>query len=119
MAVGILAYLYVMQTEHGQRTAARTSVYTRATADTVQVKYDLVALARAEHGRFIHQGRFASLDDLLEHGDISRTSRPPYFYEADLDDHSFRIRAIYHGPPDTGAPRRISIDDKFDFAVEE
>lgn len=119
IAVGILAYLYAMHTEHGKRAAARTTVYTRATADTVQVKFDLLTLARAEHGRFIHEGRYASLDELLEHGDIPRTSRPPYSYEAELDGHGFRIRAIYQGPPNTGAPRRISIDDKFDFEVEE
>jgi len=116
IALGIGAYLYTRQAGDSKQGAAAT----RTTVDVAGVKNDLIALANAERGQFALEGKYVSLDELVSKGSISmaRTSRPPYTYAAETTGSGFRIVATYGGPPDTGAPRRISIDETMQIQTE-
>ncbi len=115
IALAVGGYLYTHQGNGGQATPAP-----RATIDVAGVKNDLVSLANAERGEFALEGKYVSLDELVSKGAISsaRTSRPPYTYSADVSGTGFRIVATYGGPPDTGAPQQISIDDSMQIKTE-
>ncbi len=113
-ALVIVGVLYMMQAGRARKAAAQA----RATGEVFSVKHDLVRLARAEHAYFLHHGRYVSLEDLGEEGDTSCSVRS-YTCEADLRENSFRITAVYQGRAESAWPRRISIDEKFEFRTEE
>ena len=115
LAVAIGAYLY---THQGGTQAAPA---TKTTVDVIGVKNDLIAIANAERGQLALDGKYATLDELVQKGSLtmSRTSRPPYTYSAEINGgEGFRIVATYGGPPDTGAPQRISIDQTMQVTTE-
>ncbi len=116
LAVGVAGYLY---THQGGGTGAAPA--TRTTVDVVGVKNDLIAIANAERGQLALDGKYATLDELVQKGSLtmSRTSRPPYTYSAEINGgEGFRVVATYGGPPDTGAPQRISIDQTMQVTTE-
>lgn len=117
IALGVGAYLYTHQGGDAEQHAAAT----RATVDVAGVKNDLIMLANAERGQLALEGKYATLDELVSKGSIAmtRTSRPPYTYSAEVNGAAgFRIVAEYHGPPGTGAPQRISIDETMQIKTE-
>jgi hypothetical protein len=117
IALGVGAYLYTHQGGGPEQGAA----VTRTTIDIAGVKSDLLVLANAQRGQLALEGRYATLDELVSKGSISmsRTSRPPYTYSAEVSGGtSFRIVATYNGPPNTGAPKRISIDETMQIKTE-
>lgn len=85
----------------------------RAAVDIAGVRNDLVNLANAERRYFAREGKYASIDDLRAAGDISMNSnrRGPYLYTAQVSDNSFRITAVYTGPPDGTVVRSLTIDE--------
>lgn len=85
----------------------------RAAIDIAGVRNDLVNLANAERRYFAREGKYASIDDLRAAGDISMNSnsRGPYLYTAQVSDNSFRITALYTGPPDGTVVRSLTIDE--------
>jgi len=116
LALGIGAYLYTHQGGGDQAVPV-----TKTTVDVIGVKNDLIALANAERGQLALEGKYATLDELVQKGSItmSRTSRPPYTYSAEVNGAAgFRIVATYGGPPDTGAPQRVSIDETMQIKME-
>lgn len=116
IALGIGAYLYTHQGGGEQAAPA-----TRTTVDVIGVKNDLIAIANAERGQLALEGKYATLDELVQKGSItlSRTGRPPYSYSAEVSGGTgFRIVATYGGPPDTGAPQRITIDETMQIRTE-
>lgn len=85
----------------------------RATVDIAGVRNDLVNLANAQRRYYAREGKYASLDELRAAGDISMASnsRGPYLYTADVSGSSFRITAVYTGPPDGTVVRNLTIDE--------
>lgn len=85
----------------------------RGSIDIAGVRSDLVNLANAERRYYAREGKYASLDELRVAGDISMASnnRGPYLYTADVSENSFRITAIYTGPPDGTVARSLTIDE--------
>ena len=84
----------------------------RAVADVAGVKNDLIAMAQAERAYMALNGRYASLDDLRQSGDLMidpARDRQGYYYSAQVSDRSFLITATYTGPA-TGMPT-LSIDE--------
>lgn len=115
LAVG--AYLYTRQSAGPTGGAPAT----RNTVDLAAVKSDLLVLANAERGQLALEGKYATLDELVAKGSVpaGRTRRPPYSYSAEANGATgFRIIATYEGPPDTGAPRRVSIDETMQISME-
>jgi hypothetical protein len=89
----------------------------RATVDIAGVRNDLVNLANAERRYFAREGKYASIDELRAAGDISMASnrRGPYLYTADVSGNSFRITAVYTGPPDGTMVRSLTIDESMEI----
>jgi len=116
IVVGVGAYIYMRQTQNV--TQAGTS-NPRATVDLIGVKNDLLAIAQAERSHGALQGSFVSIDELRSQGDLtmSRNSRGPYTYSADVSAGSFRILATYTGA-DPGMPKTISIDQSMQISQE-
>jgi hypothetical protein len=116
VALGIGAYLYTRQSAGPAGTAA-----TKATVDLAGVKSDLLMFANAERGQLALEGKYATLDELVEAGSLpaGRTRRPPYSYSAEVNGAAgFRIIATYEGPPGAGAPKRVSIDENMQIRTE-
>ena len=114
LAIG--GYLY---THQGGAPGQSTAVALK-TVDVAGVKSDLLVLANAERSQFALDGKYLPLDELVSKGVVtmSRTSRPPYSYSAEIGAANFRIVATYSGDPQPGAPRRISIDDTMQVSSE-
>lgn len=110
------AYLYTRQAAPSESAPpARVGVALAA------VKNDLLLLANAERGQLALEGKYATLDELVAKGAIpaERTRRPPYSYSAEVNGATgFRITATYEGPPEAGAPKRLSIDETMQLKTE-
>lgn len=119
IALAASAYLYTHLTLYSARPAGESP--TKQTVDLAGVKSDLLLLANAERGQLALEGKYATLDELVAKGSIpaGRTRRPPYSYRAEVDGAAaFRIIATYEGPPGTGAPQRVSIDQDMQIKAE-
>ena len=115
LAAAIGFYLYTQQAQ----TVSQGTANPRATIDLAGVKNDLIALASAERRYFATEARYASIDELRSHGDISMptNSRGPFAYTAEVSDTGFRILATYAGPPGTSAPQTLSIDESMQITT--
>jgi hypothetical protein len=73
------------------------------------VKNDLIGIANAERGYLASQGKYASLDELIAGNYITiRGERPPYVYDVQTTDSSFRATATR---TTKGAPAQIWITE--------
>ena len=108
IVVGIGSYIYMRQT---QSITAAGSSNPRAGVDIIGVKSDLLAMAQAERSHGALHGGYVSLDELRSQGELAMTreSRGPFTYSAEVSDSSFRIVATYSGN-DPAMPRSLSID---------
>jgi hypothetical protein len=113
VAVAIGLHLYSNQLQTLKSGEAEVS----SKIDVVGVRNDLMAIANAERRYLAINGKYASLDDLRENGDIHVPSRPNYKYAAETSDASFKIIATYFGP-DGKAPKRISVDETMTVKTE-
>jgi len=111
VAIGFLLYSRQLQT----LTPGGAEV--SSTIDVIGVRNDLMAVANAERRYLAINGKYASLDDLRENGDIHIPSRPNYRYYTENSDTSFKITATYSGP-DPKAPKRISVDETMALKTE-
>jgi hypothetical protein len=84
----------------------------KVTIGTLAVENELLAIANAERQHFALEGKYADLADLEAKTGfkIAPSDRAPYTYSAAFNDADFRITATYNGPPDTGAPLSMWID---------
>jgi hypothetical protein len=104
------------------RSAAPVGAATpKATIDTVGVENELLAIGNAEHQQFAYEGKYASLDELQSK---SGFSIPPsrlasYSYSVEFNNTDFRATATYNGPPDTGAPHLMWIDQTMQLQKTE
>lgn len=107
--LGVGGWYYMRQ---AQTTMSGGTSNPTATVDLIGVRNDLLAMAQAERARFAIKGNYASLEQMRADGDLtmSRGSRGPYTYSAEVTDGSFRIVASYEGPENSGMPRSLSID---------
>lgn len=116
MVLGVGAYFYTRQTQ-----GAPGATATKSTVDMVAVNNHLLMLANAERGQLALEGKYATLDELIAKGSVPAGSerRPPYSFSAEPNGASgFRIIATYNGPPDTGAPQRVSVDETMQLKTE-
>jgi hypothetical protein len=112
-AIGI--YLYTQQAQ----TASQGTANPRQTIDVTGVKNDLIAIAQAERRYFATESRYATIDELRSHGDISMPTngRGPFTYSVEVSETGFRILATYTGPPGPDAPRNLSIDESMQITT--
>ncbi len=92
----------------------------KAIIDTVAVENHLLTLANAERQQFALEGKYLPFDQLCEKSGlkIAPNDRAPYVYSVEFNDSDFRVNATYNGPPDTGAPRTLSIDSSMQIQRE-
>jgi hypothetical protein len=109
VVIGIGAYIYMRQTQ-GVMSAGGSNP--TATVDVIGVKNDLLAIAQAERSHQAAQGSYVSIEALRSQNELAMTrdSRGPYNYSAEISDSSFRIVATYAGPAGSGMPQSLSVD---------
>jgi hypothetical protein len=109
IVVAVGAYIYMRQTQ-GVMSAGSSNP--KATVDLIGVRNDLLAIAQAERSHAAMQGSYVSIEALRSQGDLTMTrdSRGPYNYSAEITDSSFRVVATYSGPEGSGMPQSISVD---------
>ena len=121
IVLGVGAYIYMRQAQSVTPGGGVSGTATpRSTIDVVGVKNDLIALASAERRHFASEGKYVSIDELRSNGDISMpvNHRGPYEYSAETTDSGFRITAAYSGPPVSGVPQTLSIDETMQVKTE-
>ena len=121
LALAIGAYVYSKQVKSsmgGGAEGAQSSP--RGTIDIAGVKNDLIAIANAERTFFATNNKYAGLDELRSSGTLNMATngRGPYTYSADVTETTFRIIASYSGPPGTGLPQTMSIDQTMQISRE-
>ena len=111
------AWYYMRQT---QTVMSGGSGNPTATVDLIGVRNDLLTMAQAERSHNALKGSYVSLEQLQSDGDLSmtRTSRGPYSYSAEVSDTGFRIVATYAGPENAAMPRTLSIDQTMQVSQE-
>jgi hypothetical protein len=107
--VAVGAYIYMRQTQ-GVMSAGSSNP--KATVDLIGVRNDLLAIAQAERSHAAMQGSYVSIEALRSQGDLTMTrdSRGPYNYSAEITGSSFRVVATYSGPEGSGMPQTLSVD---------
>ena len=81
------------------------------------VKNDLIGIANAERGYMASQGRYASLEELTSGNYITiRGERPPYFYDVQTTDDSFRVTATR---TTKGAPAQLWITENMQVQASD
>ena len=116
LALGVGGYLYTHQGGGEQAAPA-----TKTTVDVIGVKNDLISIANAERGYMALEGKYGTIEELVQKRSLSvaPSGRPGYTYSSEANGAAgFRIVATYDGPPDTGAPQRISIDETMQVKTE-
>jgi hypothetical protein len=113
VAVVVAAGLYL----YSRQVQTLTPGHIGSTIDVIGVRSDLLAIANSERRYLAINGKYASLDDLRESGDLHIPSRPGYKYSAKTSDTGFKIIATYSGPDPT-APRHISVDETMTLEME-
>ncbi len=115
LAVGAWYYMRQTQTVMSGGTGNPT-----ATVDLIGVRNDLLAMAQAERSHNALKGSYVSLEQLRSEGDLAmtRTSRGPYSYSAEVSDSGFRIVATYSGPENSAMPKTLSIDQTMEISQE-
>ncbi len=105
MAIGM--YIYSLQVK--TLTPGARSGSPQDFAAITGVKQDLIGIANAERGYQASQGKYATLDELISGNYISiKGERPPYVYDVELSDGSFRATATR---TTKGAPAQLWITD--------
>jgi hypothetical protein len=105
MAIGL--YIYSLQVKTLSPSTGSGSSEEFATI--AGVKNDLIGIANAERGYLASQGKYASLDELIAGNYIIiKGERPPYIYEVETTDSSFRATATR---TTKGAPAQLWITD--------
>ena len=91
----------------------------RAIADVTGVKNDLLAMAQAERAYLALNGRYASLEELHQSGELvvdPARVRQGYSYAAEFGDRHFVVTATYSGPA-TGMPT-LAIDETMEVTQQ-
>ena len=84
----------------------------KVTIDTVAVERELLTIANAERQQLALEGKYLGIDELQSKSGFSipPSNRAPYNYTVEFNNTDFRATATYTGPPDTGAPRLMWVD---------
>jgi len=90
LAVGMYLYSSQIRTFQPQAVGAKGEDPVNITG----VKNDLISIANAERGYMAQQGKYGSLDDLINGNYVTiRRARPPYEYSVEASGSGFRATA--------------------------
>ena len=105
LAVGMYLYSSQIKTFQPQAVGAKGEDPVNLTG----VKNDLISIGNAERGYMAQQGKYASLDELINGNYLTiRSERPPYIYNVEASGSSFRATATR---TTKGSPAQLWIGD--------
>jgi hypothetical protein len=112
MTVAGGGYLFTRQAESVTSAGSNPQTSIEVTA----VRNDLLAIANAERRYFASNGKYGSLGELRDGGNII-PNRPNYSYSAQTTETTFTIIADYSGT-DARAPKRLTIDHNMSMTTD-
>lgn len=116
MALGM--YVYSKQAESSSAAAGANSP--KAAINITGVRSDLISIATSERRYFATEGKYASLDELIDGRYITiARQRPPYTYEVQTSSNGFRVIATCSGERASGQPAQLSVDENMQFQSSE
>jgi len=116
MAVGM--YVYSRPAQSSSAAAGANSP--KAAINITGVRSDLISIATSERRYFATEGKYASLDELVEgHYVTVLRQRPPYTYEVQTSSSGFRVVATRSGDSASGTPAQLSVDENMEFQTSE
>ena len=116
MAAGM--YIYSRQVQSSSAPAGANSP--KAAINITGVRSDLISIATSERRYFASEGKYASLDQLINANYITvARQRPPYTYEVQTSSSGFRAVATRSGDNTSGTPAELSVDENMEFQTSE
>lgn len=116
MAVGM--YVYSKQAQSSSAAAGANSP--KAAINITGVRADLISIATSERRYFATEGKYASLDELINGNYITIVrQRPPYSYEVQTTSSGFRAIATRSGDNISGTPAQVSVDENMEVQISE
>jgi len=113
LAIGM--YIYSLQVK--TLTPGAGSGNPEEAATITGVKNDLISIANAERGYLASQGKYASLGELTSGNYLTiKGERPPYIYDVELTDNSFRATATR---TTKGAPAQLWITENMQVQASD
>ena len=111
------AGLYIYSKQGASLAASAPGGDLKSYANLAGVKNDLIAIAKAERGFQINEGRYGSLDELNSGRYITiKGERDNYTYDVQAADSDFRVTATRSGP---GSPALLWIDETMEIHTGE
>ena len=107
VAIAVAAAIYYFAFSKTVRSPDGTEMSTPTQAISLTgVKNDLNAIAQAERTFFAREGRYATLDELIQSGDLSmkQPSRDGYTYTAEASASGFTVTARHPATPGVAWP---------------
>lgn len=105
LAIALGFYYFYFQTSRpgGEGTSAVQAISTTA------VKNDLIAIANAERMHLSEKGSYATLEELIESGELKmeKPRRENYVYTVETSGSGFTVTARYDGPPGLRYPTLV------------
>jgi hypothetical protein len=107
MVLGVGLYLATQQMKTA--TAVGGADTPTGAVNLTGVKGDLLGLAQAERTYFAQEGKYGSLDDLVNGNYVTvKRQRPPFSYEISTTASGFQVTATRSGP---GSPAKMWVDE--------
>jgi len=107
IAAGLIFYLTTKQAQTVSEAGGGAGI--KAVEDMTGVKGDLLSIANAERQYQAEEGHYGSFDDMVTaHLIAIKNERPPFSYDVQTTENSFRVTATRSGP---GSPSQVWIDE--------
>jgi hypothetical protein len=120
LGLGIGMYIYSRQLQSTTNPATGAAATPQATINLTGVRMDLTSIAQTERRYFATEGKYGTLDEMIESHYISvARQRPPYSYEVQIGSSGFRVVATRAGDDKSGSPAQISVDENLEFQTEQ
>lgn len=115
IAAAIGMYIYAQQMQSSSAAAGVSNP--QAAISVTGVKNDLVNIAQAERRYYASEGKYATLDELIESSYISvARHRAPYTYAIETNGNGFRVVATRMGENVGGTPAEIAVDENMSLS---
>lgn len=118
IVMGVGMYVYSKQAQSSSAAAGANSP--KAAINITGVRSDLISIATSERRYFATEGKYASLDELIDGKYITiARQRPPYAYEVQTSSSGFRVTATRSGDSASGTPAQLSVDENMEFQTSQ
>ena len=119
LGLGIGMYIYSRQLQSTTNPATGAAATPQATINLTGVRMDLMSIAQTERRFFATEGKYGTLDEMIDSHYISVARQRPYSYEVQIGSSGFRVVATRAGDDKSGSPAQISVDENLEFQTTE